>query len=45
MTAQRFLTVEQGVEQLLKATPPLHFDGTGKTEMGKMARNIPTQPH
>ena len=35
MAAQRFLTVEQGVEQLLKATPPLHFDGTGKTEWEK----------
>ena len=28
MAAQRFLTVEQGVEQLLKATPPHHFSGT-----------------
>ena len=32
MAAQRFLTVEQGVEHLLKATPPLHFDGTTKAE-------------
>ena len=28
MAVQRFLTVEQGVEQLLKATPSLHFEGT-----------------
>ena len=27
MAVQRFLTAEQGVEQLLKATPPLHFNG------------------
>ena len=32
MAAQRFLTVEQGVEQLLKAPPPLHFDGTSKSD-------------
>ena len=32
MAAQRFLTVEQGVEQLLKATPPLHFEGTDKMD-------------
>ena len=32
MAAQRFLTVEQGVEQLLKATPLLQFDGTSETE-------------
>ena len=32
MTAQRFLTAEQSVEQLLKATPPLHFNGTTKTD-------------
>ena len=32
MAAQRFLTAEQGVEQLLKATPPLHFDGTTKRD-------------
>lgn len=32
MTAQRFLTAEQGVEQLLKAMPPLHFNGTTRTE-------------
>ena len=28
MAVQRFLTAEQGVEQLLKATPPIHFNGT-----------------
>ena len=32
MAVQRFLTAEQSVEQLLKATPPLHFNGTTKRE-------------
>ena len=32
MAVQRFLTAEQSVEQLLKATPPLHFDGTNKQD-------------
>ena len=35
MTAQRFLTAEHGVEELLKATPPLHFDGDNKRRSGK----------
>ncbi len=32
MAEQRFLTAEQGVAQLLKARPSLHFDGTTKKE-------------
>lgn len=32
MAVQRFLTAEQSVEQLLKVTPPLHFDGTNKQD-------------
>ena len=32
MTAQRFLTAEQGVAQLLRATPPLQFNGSTKAE-------------
>lgn len=32
MAVQRFLTVEQGIEHLLRETPPLHFSGTSKTE-------------
>jgi len=32
MAAQRFLTAEQGVEQLLKATPALQFNGSTKAE-------------
>ena len=44
MAARRFLTAEQGVEQLLKATPPLHFNGTTKTEWQEWRRRIPVQP-
>ena len=40
MAARRFLTVEQGVEQLLKATPSLHFDGTTKTEWQEWRRKF-----
>ncbi len=32
MAVQRFLTAEQSVEQLLKVTPPLHFDGRNKQD-------------
>ena len=32
MTAQRFLTAEQSVAELLKTKPPLQFNGTTKTE-------------
>ena len=38
MATQRFLTVEQGVEHLLKETPPLHFEWYRQDRMGKMAR-------
>ena len=44
MAAQRFLTAEQGVEQLLKATPSLHFDGTTEQDWkewrDKFQRNL-----
>ena len=40
MAARRFLTAEQGVEQLLKATPPLHFKGTTKTEWQEWRRKF-----
>ena len=40
MAARRFLTVEQGVEELLKATPSLHFDGTTKTEWQEWRRKF-----
>ncbi len=44
MAAQRFLTAEQSVEQLLKATPPLHFEGTTKQDWkewrDKFQRNL-----
>ena len=43
MAARRFLTAEQGVEQLLKATPPLHFNGTTKTGVARVAKKIPAQ--
>ncbi len=32
MATQRFLTAEQGVEHLLKTTPPLQFNGTTKAD-------------
>ena len=40
MAGQRFLTVEQGVEQLLKVTPPLHFQGTGKLDWEEWRRRF-----
>ena len=44
MAVERFLTAEQSVEQLLKTTPPLHFNGTTQTEFRewrqKFRRNI-----
>ena len=40
MAVQRFLTVEQGVEQLLKATPSLHFEGTGKLDWEEWRRRF-----
>ena len=40
MAVQRFLTVEQGVEKLLKATPPLHFNGTGKLDWEEWRRRF-----
>lgn len=40
MAVQRFLTVEQGVEKLLKVTPPLHFDGTGKMDWEEWRRRF-----
>jgi len=40
MVARRFLTAEQGVEQLLKATPLLHFNGTTKTEWQEWRRRF-----
>ena len=44
MAARRFLTAEQGVEQLLKATPPLHFKGDNKNGVARMEKKIPAQP-
>ncbi len=32
MAIERFLTAEQSVQQLLKTTPPQHFNGTTKRE-------------
>ena len=40
MAVERFLTVEQSTEQLLKATPPLHFNGTTKTEWQEWRRRF-----
>ena len=43
MAVQRFLTVEQSTEQLLKAVPPLHFNGGDKkTEWQEWRKKIPT---
>ena len=40
MATRRFLTAEQGVEHLLKTTPPLHFNGTTKTEWQEWRRRF-----
>lgn len=40
MAARRFLTAEQGVEQLLKTPPLLHFKGQTKTEWQEWRRRF-----
>ena len=39
-TTPRFLTAELGVEHLLKQIPPLHFEGTSKTEWQEWRKNF-----
>ena len=40
MAVERFLTAEQSVEQLLKTTPPLYFNGTTQTEFREWRRKF-----
>ena len=44
MAAQRFLTVEQGIEHLLRETPTAPFQWCKQDGVGRLAEEIPNQP-